>query len=93
MGPVHGRIALFADALVEVYVVIIVNIVFLSQPNGLVVVDSLPFPHCTLDLLSLRLVGGLLDLEIVVVGLRGFHRHILLNFFLVVDINREIDEF
>lgn len=92
MCPVHGWIALFADALVEVYVVIVVDIVFLSQPNGLVVVDPLPFPHCPLDFLCLCLVSSLLDLQIIIAGLRGFNRHILLNFFLVVDINGEIDE-
>lgn len=32
MHPVHGRIRLFADALVEINIVLIINIVFVSQP-------------------------------------------------------------
>lgn len=53
VNPVHWGVGLLADAFVEIDVVLIIDIVLLSQPDCLVCVDSLPFPNCSLDLLCL----------------------------------------
>lgn len=52
MDPVHGGIRLFADAFVEVDVVLFVYIVLVSQPQSFVCINSLPFPNFSLHLFS-----------------------------------------
>jgi hypothetical protein len=65
VNPVHGRVGLFADALVEIYVILFVDIVLISQPQGFVLVDSFPFIDCPLYLFSFLFFGLFFDFEII----------------------------
>lgn len=95
MDPVHGRVRLTGQALVKIDVVFVVDIVFLSKPEGLLGVDSLPLEdglfHFLRGFVTFRFISDLnLVLVIFVIVLNRLG--VDLNFLFVVQINREVNE-
>jgi hypothetical protein len=90
--PVHGRVGLLADALVEVNIVLVINIVLVSQPQSFIGIDELPVPYLPLDLLF-GLFCLFFDLKVItsffscILG-----NYLFFNLFLFVQIYGEINE-
>lgn len=92
MHPVHGRVGLLADALVKVNIVLVINVVFVSQPQSFICVDEFPVPYLPLDLLF-GLFSLLFDLKIIASFLSCIlGNYLFFNLFLFVQIDGEINE-
>lgn len=86
---------MLAQTLVKINVVFFINVILVSQPEGLVSVDLLPFEYCFLDFFGLWLLFlfGLLYLQVFFsIGLFDFDWLFDFNLFLVVQVNWEINE-
>lgn len=93
VNPVHRRVGLFAHALIKVNVVIIIDVILLSQPKSFISIDLFPFENCLFYLLSCLFFGFILHLDIIIRSFRCLSLSFLnLNLLLVIDIDREIDE-
>lgn len=82
---------MLANAFVEIYIILIIDIVLFSKPNSFVIVDFFPFPNCSLYLLGL-LFSFFLYLKVFFFRIRSFDGNFFLDLLLVVDVDWEINE-
>jgi len=82
---------LLANAFVEIYIILIIDIVLFSKPNSFVIVDFFPFPNCSLYLLGL-LFSFFFYLKVFFFRIRSFDGNFFLDLLLIVDVDREINE-
>ena len=94
VDPVHGRIGLPADTLVEINIVVVVDVILLSQPKSLICIYLLPFVNCLLYFLFFNLLVLLFHLQIVVAQRSLFLGCLFLNLdlFFVIYVNRKVDK-
>jgi hypothetical protein len=93
MYPIHGRIGLSAYTFVEINIILFINIVLISQPKCLVYVNLFVLPYFSFYFLFFLLFCLLFHFKILIlVSLSFCLNSFFLNFLLIVDINREIDE-
>ena len=92
MHPVHRGVRLPTYTFVEFNVVLVIDVVLVSQPESLVGVDEIPLPHLPLHLLCFAGLCFLLDLEVIpfLFGLLG--SCFLLDFLLLVHVDGEVNE-
>jgi hypothetical protein len=83
---------LFADALVEVNIVFLINIVLISQPQSFIGVDEIPLPNFALNFFCLLFLRFLFDFKIIIYHFWHF-RSCFFNFLLFVHIDWEINKF
>lgn len=91
MDPVHWRVRLFTDTFVEINVILIVDIILISKPEGFIVVDSLPFPYFSFYFLFL--LAFLFNFQIIWLFFRLlFSSYFFFYLFLLMHVDREINE-
>ena len=93
MHPVHRGVRLPTYAFVELNVILVVDVVLVSQPESLVGVDEVPLPHLSLYLLCFACLCFLLDLEVIPFFFGLFGSCLLLDFLFFVHVDGEVDEF
>jgi len=86
---------LLADALVKINIFVLIDLLLISQPKGFVSINQLVFINYFFDFFSLGRLGiSLLHLYvIVIVRCSRLDFDFFFDFFLVVDVNWEIDKF
>lgn len=90
MNPVHGGVCLLGEALIKFDIILLVKIVFVSEPNCFIGIDLVPFELSFFNFfLWLIFFFGNFD---IFIGLVFFFRSINFSFNFFLQINGEIDK-
>lgn len=90
MNPVHGGVCLLGEALIKFDIILLVKIVFVSEPNCFISIDLVPF-ELSFFYFFLWLIFFFGNFDIFI-GLVFFFRSINFSFNFFLQINGEIDK-